>query len=54
LNHVSGHKAGVAGIYNRASYQREKTAALHLWADRLLAIAEGRDSNIVALARREA
>jgi integrase len=28
LNHVSGHKAGVAGIYNRASYLREKTAAL--------------------------
>jgi hypothetical protein len=23
LNHVSGHKAGVAGIYNRSSYQRE-------------------------------
>jgi integrase len=54
LNHVSGHKAGVAGIYNRASYLREKRAALDLWADRLLAIAEGRDSNIVAMPRREA
>jgi integrase len=32
LNHVSGHKAGVAGVYNRASYDREKRAALDLWA----------------------
>ena len=23
LNHVSGHKAGVAGIYNRARYEGE-------------------------------
>jgi integrase len=33
LNHVSGHKAGVAGIYNRASYSKEKRDALNLWAD---------------------
>jgi integrase len=32
LNHVSGHKAGVAGVYNRAAYAEEKTAALDLWA----------------------
>ena len=34
LNHVSGHKAGVAGIYNRATYEKEKRAALVLWAER--------------------
>ena len=32
LNHVSGHKSGVAGIYNRATYAPEKKAALELWA----------------------
>jgi integrase len=32
LNHVSGHRAGVAGIYNRAAYAAEKKAALELWA----------------------
>jgi integrase len=32
LNHVSGHKSGVAGIYNRATYDREKREALNLWA----------------------
>jgi len=35
LNHISGHKAGVAGIYNRASYASEKRAALDLWAHRV-------------------
>ncbi|HEY8383968.1 MAG TPA: site-specific integrase [Microvirga sp.] len=32
LNHVSGHKAGVAGIYNRATYAKEKREALERWA----------------------
>ena len=32
LNHVSGHKAGVAGIYNRSQYATEKRAALEAWA----------------------
>ena len=36
LNHISGSKAGVAGIYNRAAYREEKRAALALWADRVL------------------
>ena len=55
LNHVSGHRAGVAGVYNRASYRVAKTVALNRWADLLLSIAEGRPgSNIVAMPRREA
>jgi integrase len=33
LNHVSGHKGGVAGIYNRASYSEPMRAALQRWAD---------------------
>ncbi len=33
LNHVSGHRAGVAGIYNRATYAREMREALERWAD---------------------
>jgi integrase len=31
LNHVSGHKAGVAGTYNVAEYRAEKQAALERW-----------------------
>jgi integrase len=35
LNHISGHKAGVAGVYNRAAYLDEKRAALKRWADHI-------------------
>jgi integrase len=31
LNHVSGVRSGVAGIYNRALYSAEKRSALQLW-----------------------
>jgi integrase len=36
LNHISGHKAGVAGVYNRATYAKEKRSALNAWAEHLL------------------
>ena len=49
LNHVSGFRAGVAGIYNRHTYDAEKRTALALWADQLLAIVEDRQSNVIAL-----
>jgi integrase len=35
LGHVSGFRAGVSGIYNRHSYEREKRAALERWATHL-------------------
>ena len=35
INHVSGHKAGVAGVYNRSSYSAEKRDALNAWAGKL-------------------
>jgi integrase len=33
LNHVSGHKSGVAGIYNRATYGTEMREALGKWSN---------------------
>jgi len=41
LNHQSGHKSGVAGIYNRSSYDREVRAALGLWADHVRGLLGG-------------
>jgi integrase len=41
LNHVSGSKAGVAGIYNRSSYQKELRVALGLWDSHIEALATG-------------
>ena len=51
LNHVSGYKAGVAGIYNRASYSKEKRGALNLWGEHMTAIVEGRAAVVVPMKR---
>jgi len=50
LGHI-GHQAGVLGVYDRSDYLREKVHALDLWAERLIAIVEGRESNVVTLQR---
>ena len=53
LNHTSGSKAGVAGVYNRASYAKEKREALELWANHLqVAIAQASGANVTRLDRR--
>jgi hypothetical protein len=49
LNHVSGSKAGVAGTYNRSTYEPEKRQALDMWAAHLHALVEGKPSNVVPL-----
>ena len=41
VNHVSGAKAGVAGVYNRASYPAEKRQALELWGAHVAALWKG-------------
>ena len=51
INHASGHKGGVAGVYNRATYDREKRAALNLWAEHVLAVVEGRTATVVSMKR---
>ena len=33
LNHYSGHRSGVAGVYQRAKYEGEMRSALQRWAD---------------------
>jgi len=41
VNHISGHRAGVVGVYNRAEYLPEKRRALADWADHLMALFNG-------------
>jgi integrase len=47
LNHQSGHRRGVAGIYNKSPYEREVRAAMAMWSDHVRALIEGTDQNNV-------
>jgi integrase len=50
LNHVSGHRSGVAGVYNRAAYLEPKTTALNLWANHIAVIvAQASGTNVTTL-----
>jgi len=51
LNHVSGHKSGVAGVYNRSAYAAEKRQALEVWAEHLAALVDGMPAKVVPLKR---
>jgi integrase len=42
LKHHSGHRSGVAGVYNRSPYAKPVQIALASWAEHVLSLAEGR------------
>jgi hypothetical protein len=42
LNHVSGSRAGIVGVYQRHDWAEEKRAALNAWGEHIAAIVEGR------------
>lgn len=51
LNHVSGSKSGVAGIYQRHDWGPEKRTALKAWSDHVAGLLIERDTtNVVSLA----
>jgi integrase len=50
LNHQSGHKAGIAGIYNRARYAGEVKQALAIWAAHITALLSG-ERKIINISR---
>jgi len=49
LNHRSGHRRGVAGVYNRSPYEKEVRAALALWADHIESIVTGSKRKVIPL-----
>jgi integrase len=53
LNHISGSRGGIAGIYQRHDWAAEKRTALEAWAGHILTVAEKRIpvGNVVNLAR---
>jgi integrase len=50
LNHTSGSRAGIVGIYQRHDWADEKRAALQAWADRVEQLVTGK-SGVVRLLR---
>jgi integrase len=52
LNQQSGHRAGVVGIYNRSSYEREVKAALALWSDHIRTLVDGGERKVVPMQRQ--
>jgi integrase len=51
LNHVSGHKATVAGVYNHAAYIKQKREALEAWGAHVLKLVAGRGRKVEARGR---
>jgi integrase len=50
LNHVSGTKRGISGVYNRSDYAEQKRIALERWSEHLEALVSGkRPSKVVKL-----
>lgn len=53
LNHTSGSKGGVAGVYQRHDWANEKRAALEAWAAHVGRLVTGSDNtNVIALGAR--
>ena len=53
VNHVSGTRAGVAGVYNRSEMLDERRAALERWAAHVRGLVTPRPENVVKLAREQ-
>jgi integrase len=46
VNHISGHKGGVAGVYNKSTYLAERCEALEAWSAHVLKLVEGRGKKV--------
>ena len=55
LNHISGAKGGVAGVYQRHDWKEEKRTALNSWGRHIVAIlAPAETDNVIAISGRQA
>jgi integrase len=52
LNHVSGSRRGVAGIYQRYDWAKEKRAALEAWGRHVAGLVEPTPANVIELSAR--
>lgn len=55
LNHLSGSRSGVAGVYQRYEWTEEKRSALDAWGEHIrMVLARSDDTNVIPLASRRA
>jgi integrase len=47
LGHYSGHRAGIAGVYNRSAYEKEIRTALATWHDHLRTVIAGGERKVL-------
>jgi integrase len=52
VNHVSGSRGGIAGVYNRSELMDERKAALERWAAHVNGLVSGRPAKVVSLKQR--
>lgn len=54
VNHISGHKAGIGGVYNRAVYLMDRWQAMKLWGAYLAALVSSDSGKVVPLTKARA
>jgi integrase len=52
VNHVSGHRGGIAGVYNRSELLDERRAALERWSLHVAGSVSGKPANVTRLAEK--
>ena len=51
VNHVSGSRGGIAGVYNRSELLPDRRNALERWAVQVQGLVTGEPDKVVPLAR---
>jgi integrase len=54
VNHVSGHRGGIAGVYNKSELLPERRAALERWSSHIEGLLSGKAAKVLPLLRAEA
>jgi hypothetical protein len=49
VNHVSGSRGGIAGVYNRSELLPERRAALERWATQVSGLVSRKSAKVVTL-----
>jgi hypothetical protein len=49
LNHQSGHKSGIAGVYDRSKRTKAVSRALNMWCDHVRSIVDGVEPKVVPI-----